>query len=432
MFGERLRRASRLAVTLAQQMDRRDRVTVLACDVECRALPGGWLAPGAVAAHDVDAFLAGVEADGASDLVGAVRAAGAVGGRDAAHDLRVVLLSDGTASAGYRSASRVAAEVSDALPDRRAEVITVPIGSDADVETLGEIARGGGGAVIPYTPGQATDAAALDVLAATYGAALRDVEVILPEGLRDVVPAKLATIRAGSETLVAARLHGDRASGDVVLRGKVAGEPFEARWPIEVRVTSDEGNAWAARTWAAMRVADDERAGDDSARAEAVALSHRFRVPSRSTSLLVLESEAMFHAFGIARAEHAFEWTGESEAQGTETAGVIAPTDDDEKKAGGIGLDGLAAAPSAAPPPRAPAATVPMGANDSGAPILARAAPQEMERAARPGRWMRRVWFRTATIAADDRKRRDRPSRRRPTCARGTPSWRSSSCGRAT
>ncbi len=435
MFGERLRRASRLAVTIAQQMDRRDRLTVLACDVECRTLPGGWHAPGAVAAHDVDAFLAGIEADGASDLVGAVRAAAAVEGRDAGHDLRVVLLSDGAASAGYRSVARVAAEVGDALADRGAEVVTVPIGSDADVDTLGEIARGGGGTVVPYEPGQGVDAAALDVLAATYGAALRDVEVTLPEGLHDVVPAKLATIRAGSETLVAARLHGERASGDIVLRGTVAGEPFEARWPIEVHATSDEGNAWAARTWAAMRVTDDERAGDDAARAESVSLSHRFRVPSRSTSLLVLESEAMFHAFGIARAEHAFEWTGESEAQPTETAAVN-DVADDEKKADTMGLGRLAggggkmpaakaAADMAGPmtqtgsdgfggsgtvaqaapsPPPAATATAPMGgASNSGAPILARAAPHEVDRPARPGRWMRRVWFRTATIAADDR-----------------------------
>ncbi|MGD0528590.1 MAG: vWA domain-containing protein, partial [Polyangiaceae bacterium] len=419
MFGERLRRADRLAVTITQQMDRRDRVTILACDLECRAMPGGWHAPGAAAAHDVDAFLAGIEADGASDLVGAVRAAAAVGGRDAGHDLRVVLLSDGAASAGYRSMARVAAEVGDALPDRRAEVITVPIGSDADVDTLGEIARGGGGAVVPYAPGQAIDVAALDVLAATYGAALRDVEVILPEGLRDVVPAKLPTIRAGSETLLAARLHGDRAAGDVVLRGNVAGEPFEARWPIEVRAAGDDGNAWAARTWAAMRVADDERAGDDAARAESVSLSHRFRVPSRSTSLLVLESEAMFRAFGIARAEHAFEWTGESEAKPTETAALPDTGADDEKNAGALGLGNLARAGGKGGPMTAADSAGAPAKEESGRltggfaaqatappspPPTATAGPAPVpERAARPGRWMRRVWFRTAAIAADDR-----------------------------
>src|SRR5690606_3979480 len=66
MFGERFARARRLAVRMTQEMDRRDRVTVLACDVACRKLPGGFVAPGAPGAHDVDAFLRGIEPDGAS------------------------------------------------------------------------------------------------------------------------------------------------------------------------------------------------------------------------------------------------------------------------------------------------------------------------------------------------------------------------------
>src|SRR5262249_20264521 len=55
MVGERLQRAKRLTVQLAQEMDRRDRITVLACDTTCKAMPGGFLAPGAPTAHDVDA-----------------------------------------------------------------------------------------------------------------------------------------------------------------------------------------------------------------------------------------------------------------------------------------------------------------------------------------------------------------------------------------
>jgi hypothetical protein len=339
---------------------------------------------------------------------------------------------------------------------------------------------------VPYAPGQSVDAAALDVLAATYGAALRDVEITLPDGLRDVAPAKPASLRAGSETIVAARLHGAQASGDVVLRGKVAGAPFEARWPIDVRATSDEGNAWAARTWAAMRVADDERVGDDGARAEAVALSHRFRVPSRLTSLLVLESEAMFHAFGIARSERAFEWSGERAALGDETVAVGGAGEDNEKGKdrdvagfGSGGMDDLSrperkaspkkaeaalepadpylspsgggaggggrgpaavaqstpvARPAPAQPPPAPtmtalpptagatadaAASTTATRQDSkagapvtiptptttGAPIIPRESPVAANgwRSTRPGRWMRRVWFRVSTIAADDR-----------------------------
>jgi hypothetical protein len=279
-------------------------------------MSGGFVAPGAPAAHDVDAFLTSVTPDGASDLVGAVRSASNVKGREKDRELRVVMLSDGVATAGYRAAGRIATEVSDALSDARGEVVTVPIGADADTVLLAEIARGGGGVVVPYQPGQRLEATALEVLNATYGTTLRDVELVLPEGLRDVAPASLPPLRAGSETIVTARLTGEAVKGDVVLKGKVGGDPFEARYPVDVKTTSDLGNAFVPRLFAAARIADRERDATEAQRAELVALSRRFGVPSKFTSLLVLESEAMFKAFGIERAEHGPSWTGESVAQG--------------------------------------------------------------------------------------------------------------------
>lgn len=320
MFGERFQRARRLAVQVAQEMDRRDRLAILACDTTCRAMPGGLQSAGSSAAHDADAFLANVEPDGATDLVGAVRAAATVGGRDPAHDLRVVVLSDGIASAGYRSVSRIANEVHDALPGAHDEAVVVPIGADSDVTTLGEIARGGGGVVVPYAPGEMLETAALDVLNATYGITLRDVELTFPTGLVDIAPATMAPIRAGGEVIVAARMTGVEVDGDAVLRGKVAGEPFEARYPLHVVASNDVGNAFVPRLYAAARIADVERAAiTPTTRAEAVALSSRYRVASRFTSLLVLESEAMYQAFGIKRDEAASAmWTGEQQAQATD------------------------------------------------------------------------------------------------------------------
>lgn len=316
MFGERFARAKRLAVQIAQEMDRRDRITVLACDVSCKSMPNGFAAPGAPAAHDVDAFLAGVTPDGASDLVGAVRAASNASGHDRNRDLRVVVVSDGVATAGYRSAGRISTEVAESMGEARAEVVTVPIGADADVNLLGEIARGGGGVVVPYQPGQRLEATALEVLNATYGTTLRDVELVLPEGLRDAAPAALAPIRAGSETIVAARMSRDSVKGDVILRGKVGGDPFEAKYPIDVTASTETGNAFVPRLFAAARINDRERDATDAQKTELVALSRRFAVPSRFTSLLVLESEAMFKAFGIERSERTASWTGEASAHG--------------------------------------------------------------------------------------------------------------------
>ena len=347
MFGERFARAKRLAVQIAQEMDRRDRLTVLACDVGCKAMPGGFVAPGAPAAHDVDAFLAALTPDGASDLVGAVRSAAQAAGHDKDRDLRIVVLSDGVATAGYRSNGRIATEVGDAMSEARAAVVAVPIGADADVTLLGEIARGGGGVVVPYQPGQGLESTALEVLNATYGTTLRDVEVVLPAGLREMAPASLPPLRAGSETIVTARLSGDAVKGDIILRGKVGGYPFEARYPIDVKATTDAGNAFVPRLFAAARIADRERDATDAQKSELVALSRRFSVPSRFTSLLVLESEAMFKAFGIDRVDHGTQWTGDYAAQ----VALVTTLSPAKGKGGGSdpsgGLVGLSAVASA-------------------------------------------------------------------------------------
>lgn len=447
MYGERFARARRLAVQMTQEMDRRDRVTVIACDVACKTLPGGFVAPGAPSAHDVDAFLGGVTPDGASDLVGAVRAASKVAGHDEGRDLRVALLSDGVATAGYRSAGRVAAEVADASLGARSLVVAVPIGADADVNLLADVARGGGGVVVPYQPGQRLEATAIEVLNATYGTTLRDVEVILPEGLRDRAPAAVAPLRAGSETIVTARMSGDSVKGDVVLRGKIGGDVFEAKYPIDVRATTDAGNAFVPRLFAAARIADREREPGDGARAELVALSRRFAVPSRATSLLVLESEAMFKAFGIERAAHGPQWTGEALAQGALVAsapaaepgaagealfgdeeastsgfGAFAEAKKD-KGGGGLGaasalgrgqgrgpadLDGAlgaaagkpAATAAPAPPPPAKAASrAARGLDELAADPFVE--EQSRRRPAFGGRFMKKVFVRRATLTAD-------------------------------
>jgi hypothetical protein len=416
MFGERFARARRLAAQITQEMDRRDRVIVLACDVSCRAMPGGFVAPGAPSAHDVDAFLQGITPDGASDLVGAVRAATNVAGHEPGRDLRIAVLSDGVATAGYRSPGRVVAEVADAVTDARSLVVTVPIGADADVNLLADIARGGGGVVVPYQPGQRLEATALEVLAATYGTTLRDVEVVLPEGLRDMAPSVVAPLRAGSETIVTARMSADEVKGELVLRGKVGGDPFEAKYPLEIRATTDAGNAFVPRLFAAARIADREREPGSGSNAELVALSRRFSVPSRATSLLVLESEAMFKAFGIERAEHAPQWTGESLAQGfaSQLVGgapsVAAPHEDDllgadlaqaeaEKKDAPLAdaLSRRAAAPAATMVPPAPRRLA--GSGGERAPRLER--ERLPPRPPAGGRFMKKVFVRRATLSAD-------------------------------
>jgi len=301
MVGERIARAGRLARAIVSEMDPRDRVTVLACDISCREMPGGMRYPTADTLRAIESFVQVEQPQGATDLVAQVRSAARALPTDTTRDQRIVYIGDGAASAGYRRPDRVAAEIASAMPSSRATLTTVAIGADADSTLLSAMARAGSGVMTPYVPGESVRTAALSVLEATYGVTLRDPSLILPEGLTEIAPSRLPTIRAGAEVIVVARMRSSHVQGEAILRGTVGGEPFETRIPIDVRESCEPGNAFVPRLYAAARIAEFEANGGANSRDEIVRLSQRFRVASRYTSLLVLEGERMYRAFGVER-----------------------------------------------------------------------------------------------------------------------------------
>lgn len=438
MFGERFERAKKLVAEVISNMDRRDRVTVLACDTTCKQLRAGFVPPGVAAANDVGSFLGDVRPDGASDMAAAVSAATRVSGRDAGRPLRVTLLSAGAATAGYREPSRLAKLVTEQVGEK-AQVVTVAVTPDADATALEAIARAGGGVFVTYAPGRLAPEVARDILDASYGATLRNVEVVLPEGLVDVAPAKVASMRGGAETLVAARMARDEVSGDVVVRGTLGGSPFEQKYPLKLVATASDDRAFVPRVYASLRVKDV--GGDPRHEQEVVKLSKQEHVPAPQTSLLVLESETMFKAFGIDRTKPSYAWDADHAADavlGGTLEGALGGDEkskDDAKVTGksarasadaedpftprGGGIPGGASGagrlgsgesqngPFAAPP----AAAAPAKEPDSEAHVRPRtqpdpvnpwldlpARPSTPEPRRRSGRWMRRTWQRSATI----------------------------------
>lgn len=321
MFGERWARASRLASSIVREMDRRDSFVLLACDTTCRPMTTDGArtptasAPGAAAAGEVERFLGTIEPDGGSDLAAAMSAARSAAGRAPGRELRILYLGDGTPSVGPTTPSHLEAAVRAAVPPGDAAIVAVALGADADTTSLAAMARGGGGVMMPYVPGQRVATAAVDVLGAAYGVVLRDPEIELPPGLAQVTPARMDPIRAGGETFVVARMTGNEVAGTVRLKGRVAGERFEQSYPLKVVATSSAGNAFVPRLYAAGKIAELERTGGQFAKPSIVELSRRFAVASRYTSLLVLESEAMFNAFGLQRGSVAPSFTGELGAQ---------------------------------------------------------------------------------------------------------------------
>ncbi len=314
MVGERYRRASELASRIVAELDRRDRFTISLCDSECTA--GGPLrAPSAGAAAEVSSWLKDRPLAGASDLVASVRAA-AQTLTDAQRERWVLYIGDGFATTGFRRAADVEHALADSTTTGDVHVTTIGIGSDADETVLQAAARGGGGSFLAWQPGMTAGSTAVAALETTYGATLRDATLELPAGLVDSAPTVLPSLRDGQEVLISARIANDVA-GDVVLKGTVAGQPFERRYPIKLApgtgAHASAGNGFVPRLWASLAITELERAGRGEDRVTEVALSQAYGVMSRETSLLVLESQAMFDAFGVDRHRPTVTWTGEDD-----------------------------------------------------------------------------------------------------------------------
>ncbi len=456
MFGERYERASRLATHVVREMDRRDRFTVLACDYQCQTMPGGIQPATAGAADAAATWLDGIEPAGASDLSAVLREAAATVAAERREDreLHVLYVGDGTSSAGYRRPASLAAEARAIAGAEHVAITTIGVGGDADTMALSAVARAAGGHYVPYVPGQRISVAALAVLETTYGASLEAPRVELPAGVSEIAPAELPTVRAGQELIVVGRMDRDAVDGEVVLRGTVGGRPFERRYPVELRPTDSAGNRFVPRLWAAGRIEEMQLSGRGEDRARIIATSKAFGVLSRHTSLLVLESEAMFRAFRVDRNDApAAQWTGDEDVvagtAGESVGGSFADAADEGGglaggdsigtmglRSGGYGGPGggggasgmgVGTATSARGGMARPQAIAPAEPMQASAPdddrasseVLARrenrrrdaenqavvaqeappmAEPMTPMPTRRPGRWMQRVWVRTGEV----------------------------------
>jgi hypothetical protein len=402
MVGERYGRAVRLASAMVEQMDPQDRHVLLACDATCRAMHEVPASPSRRAAADMRAWLLSQEPAGASDLRVAMEE-GTRRSQGGARLTHVVYIGDGAASAGPVRAASLAAEVRALVEGRTGVTVsTVGIGGDPDVGVLTAIARSGGGHHHPFVPGRGAASTARAVLEADTGSTLRDAVVELPEGIEDVVPRELPTVRAGEEVLVMGRMTRPTVEGEVRLHGSVAGRPWSHRLPVTLTSSAAGGNAFVPAQWAAATIEglELEGRGDDVPRV--VALSKAHGVLSRHTSLLVLESEAMFRAFGVDRARPAAQWTGEEAVEYGATDGFVdlavgqAVASNAAEGASHRGAGGPASRAAA------PAEMDDMGrrerARDRAPDMAFEAMPASMP--PRPGQWMRRVWVREGRMDA--------------------------------
>jgi len=310
MQKTRLDRAGRLIGRVVAELDRESRVHVLGCGTLCRAVGPGFRDASSRVAADLRKRVAAVEPLGATRLEHIFSAARkTLDSADARAGARVIYIGDGTPSVGELEPKRLADKARIELGDAR--LTAVSLGGNVDDLVLAAMAAAGRGAVVTHDAGKTLRTTAFELLQRQRGEPLRNAEITLPEGFGEIAPAALGDVWPGQERLIAGRLTSGAVKGEAVLRGTLAGKPFEKRWTIDLEPTTAAGNAFLPRLWAERRISDLQ--SNDGDHKTIVELSKRYHVLSRHTSLLVLESEAMARAFKVEKTRPDVEWSGADE-----------------------------------------------------------------------------------------------------------------------
>ncbi len=342
-----------LVAAMVGSFARNDRVKVVAYDVTARAMTDSWAEPGGSLTTEIDAFLSGIEPAGATDLLAAIEEA--VRQAQGSENPRIVLVGDGAATLGERRAGRLAERagtVAGSIP-----VTTIGVGSSVDSLLLAEISRRTSGKFFAVSAGEDLLRAAVRVIATMRLPVLEDVRFSF-EGLevKDVSPASLPNLGVGEQVTVAGRYRGT-GSLEVKMTGTIAGRDFTTEAAFDVG-PGKAGNSFVPLVWAARRIDDLTLAGDEESIEEVVALSKRYSLPSRWTSFIVLENDAMYKEFGVKQTDDRLDWAGDAIDY---EAGQMPEDDDaaldDESMAsvatsgkGGGGLGGAAVMAKSPPP----------------------------------------------------------------------------------
>ncbi|MBL8951801.1 MAG: hypothetical protein JNK82_13550 [Myxococcaceae bacterium] len=281
-YGEQVALLQRLATGLGKA-----RVVVAAFDQGLEKIYDG---PGSGLGDDVVKKLKARKALGASDLEAALKWAGTT------KTARVVVISDGVATAGADTGDLLIAAVKGLKAAGVQRLDTIALGGLRDVATLRQLVTAGlprDGAVIDGDLGAPTALRRLNEKTFSKLA-------VAVDKARFVWPTSLDGVQAGDDVLLVAEL----PAGEK-LKVTLDGKPFN----LEVSGLTPEAplleRAVAQAKIASLqeridRVADGPKE-KQALKDEAVKLSTKYRVLSAYTALLVLETEADYARFGIDR-----------------------------------------------------------------------------------------------------------------------------------
>lgn len=302
--GGRLAAAGRLLSDLLAAGREEDRFNAIAFNVEPVALAARPLGNDAASRRELRRFLSGFRGVGGTDLMPALDLA--LGWTTSGRDHVLVVVTDGGLNASDEDHGRFLAR----LEGEPVRVFGVAVGNDANVPLLRSIAAATGGESVRISTRGDVAGLARALARRLRQAPLSGLQLEVEGGvtLHEVAPSALPPLFPGSQLAAWARYDGTGMarfrltgwrSGRREVLETVVDLPAEAPLHPELR-----------RGWARARV-DDLLQAVRSGREEAVAVRELTRlgvehsIVTPFTSLLVLESDDMYAARGIARRSHA-------------------------------------------------------------------------------------------------------------------------------
>jgi len=255
MSGEKIQQAKSALVQLLGTLREGDRFRLVAFSGGVRRYAQGWTGVTADARHDAESWIRSLDAEGGTNIAGALTEAFAQAPAEQSLGV-VVFLTDGQASTGETDPERIAGSAEQGRGKFR--VFSFGIGDDVNTYLLDRLTERARGTTEYIRPGENIERAVGTLAAKVASPVLTDVTIAAGSGIElyDMQPGNLPDLFAGDEMVVFGRYRGTgSAEQSVTVQGRRNGRQEEFRTTFADRANDDARyieQLWAARKAGAL------------------------------------------------------------------------------------------------------------------------------------------------------------------------------------
>jgi Ca-activated chloride channel family protein len=249
MAGDKIVQARAALDQMLANLSAADRFRVIAFSSAVRQYRNGWSDASPEELRAARDWLAGVPADGSTNIEAALQEAlrpAASAGRLA----QVVFLTDGRPTVGETAVERIVGSAQALLDDER--LFAFGVGHDVNTFLLDSLAERGHGTVGYVAPGTDVEEAVSSLTRKITRPALTDLRIVeAPVMLEDSYPQELPDLFFGEDLVLFGRYRGD-GGGELLLEGSRAGRTERLRFAVEF-ARREPGNAFIPKLWASRK-----------------------------------------------------------------------------------------------------------------------------------------------------------------------------------